>query len=100
MGGHLRWQVDAAHGGYEEAVGVHQEDLLEQRPGDQAGRHVEADHPGCEHRCFRCPRLLASTSPRDLGPVPAIGPPKRYDAAPGSRVATSKVALVYSDLGH
>merc|ERR1719235_233914 len=48
VGGHLRWEVDAAHGGDEEDLGVHQKARLEQRPGHQAGFVAQGDLPGCE----------------------------------------------------
>merc|ERR1712078_328280 len=43
---HLRWKVDAAHGGDEEDLGVHQEEQAQRGPHHLAGREVEGGPPG------------------------------------------------------
>merc|ERR1719366_22348 len=50
VGDHLRWEEDGAHGGYEEDLGLHQEEQPQSGPHDQAGFGLEGHLPGGEHR--------------------------------------------------
>merc|ERR1711869_52658 len=57
VGDHLRWEEDGAHGGYEEDLGLHQEEQPQSGPHDQAGFHPEGHLPGGEHRHAQDGRL-------------------------------------------
>merc|ERR1711904_33972 len=94
VGGYLRLQVCAPHRGDQEDLGLHQEELVEQRPHHQAGRDAQGHLPGCEPRYAQdgLVRLQALVL-RSWG-APATQP-KSSDVAPGSGVAAARVALEY-----
>merc|ERR1712118_179956 len=75
-------------------LGLHQEELVEQRPHHQAGRGAQGHLPGREPRYAQDALVhLQALVLRPWG-APATQP-KSSDVAPGSGVAAARVALVY-----
>merc|ERR1712182_92143 len=93
VGDHLRWEEDGAHGGYEEDLGLHQEEQ------PQSGRTIKPDStlkaifPVASIDMLKIAGYVSKHLSRALGRAPAIQP-KSSDVAPGSRVATSRVRLL------